>query len=29
MLNLKDFNSQYLNDIWKDGFTTENPEWTK
>ena len=29
MLKLKDFNSRYLNDIWKDGFTAEKPEWTK
>ena len=29
ILKLKDFNSRYLNDIWKDGFTAEKPEWTK
>ena len=29
MLNLENFNSSYLKDIWKDGFKANNPEWTK
>ncbi|MEY8531324.1 GNAT family N-acetyltransferase [Lactobacillus taiwanensis] len=28
-LTLKPFSLHHLNDIWQDGFSNENPEWTK
>ena len=29
ILNLQSFNSDYLYEIWQNGFSNQNPEWTK